>query len=47
MEGGMENMLQAYDYDDFANDSINNWMGDNSDFRKDKLKGKEFHIDSI
>ena len=47
MEGGMENMLQAYKYDDFANDSINNWMGDNSDFRKDKLKGKEFHIDSI
>lgn len=46
-EGGMQNLLQAYTSDSHTSKSIDDWMGNNSDFRKNRLKGKEFHIDSI
>ena len=46
-EGGLEGLILQYHPDKKAAESINNWFGDNSDIRKDALRGREFHIDMI
>ena len=47
-EGGLDNLIKAYSKDEKSNTSIENWMGKaNTDFRKEKLRGKEFHIDLL
>ena len=45
-EGGMEKLIHPYSMDKEAFNSINNWFGKDSDFRKEALRGKEFHIDN-
>lgn len=47
LEGGLDNILIPFTLDESGSQAIIDWMGDNSDVRKQKLRGKEFHIDSI
>lgn len=46
-EGGLDNLLMPLIPDDKAVESINNWMGNDSSYRKSSLRGKEFHIDAV
>jgi len=45
MEGGLDNLLLPFKFDKKATESIDNWYGDDSEPRKDFLRGREFHID--
>ena len=47
LEGGLDKILIPFTLDELGSQAIVDWMGDNSDIRKQKLRGKEFHIDSI
>ena len=47
LEGGLENLMVTLEKDKDADNTISDWMGSNSDIRKEKLKGREFHIDKI
>lgn len=44
-EGGMEGLMRNFVKDENADKSITNWYGKKSDVRKEKLRGREFHID--
>ena len=46
-EQGLEGLLLSFNYDSCASRSLDNWMGDNSEYRKQALRGKEFRIDGI
>lgn len=46
-EGSLENLLMAISLDKESNSSLENWMGDRVDYRKNALRGKEFHIDMM
>ena len=41
----MEKLLMPFKMDKNAEDSIDNWYGNDSEPRKDFLRGREFHID--
>lgn len=45
-EGGIEGLMTPYEYDEEIEKSIERWFGDDSNKRKEVLRGKEFHIDS-
>lgn len=45
--GSLESLLLSFQKDESSNPSLENWMGDKSDYRKLKLKGKVFTIDAI
>jgi len=45
-EGGIEGLMTPYEYDEEIEKSIERWFGDDSNKRKEALRGKEFHIDS-
>lgn len=45
-EGGMENLLMKFNYDDKAEESIINWFGPDPTERKARLRGHEFHINN-
>ena len=44
-EGGMEGLMRNFVKDENADKSITDWYGKKSDVRKEKLRGREFHID--
>ena len=46
-EGGFEKILLKFELDDSAQKSLENWMGDDSGYRKEALRGQEFHIEGI
>ena len=46
-EGGIEGLMHPYTPDDKSDDTISDWFGDDTDKRKEYLRGREFHIDSI
>ena len=43
-EGGLEGLLLTLTQDDCASESLEHWMGDSADYRKQSLRGREFHI---
>jgi len=45
MVGGIENLIHPYEYDENSVGNINRWFGENSELRKEVLRGREFHID--
>lgn len=45
--GGLDSLLLSFKKDNHSNPSLENWMGDKSDYRKDKLRNKSFRIDLI
>ena len=47
LEGGLDKILIPFTLDELGSQAIVDWMGDNSEIRKQKLRGKEFHIDNI
>lgn len=46
-EGGLDSLLLSLVPDSKAPESLDNWLGDNSEYRKRALRGKEFHIDGM
>jgi hypothetical protein len=38
--------MTPYEYDEEIEKSIERWFGDDSNKRKEVLRGKEFHIDN-
>ena len=47
-EGGtLEHLLLTYKMDDSSNVSLESWMGDKTDYRKLKLRGKAFSIEGV
>ena len=45
-EGGMEKLLMPFEYDNKAQETIQNWFGNDSEPRKVALRGREFHINN-
>ena len=45
MVGGIEKLIHPYSYDETSTEAIDRWFGENSELRKEILRGKEFHID--
>ena len=43
-EGGLEGLLLTLTQDDCASESLEHWMGDSANYRKQSLRGREFHI---
>lgn len=43
--GGMENLLKEFNLDEKAPETLRAWFGDNPEPRKERLRGREFHID--
>jgi DNA topoisomerase-2 len=44
---GLENMIQTFSFDDKSDFSIDLWMGNDADARKDQLEGKYFLYESL
>ena len=47
MYGGLDNLITSYTEDDICSASIERWFSSDTGKRKDMLRGREFHIDSI
>ena len=45
-EGGMDGLIHPYEFDENAEQAIKNWFGSSSAPRKEKIRGREFHIDN-
>lgn len=45
-EGGMEKLIKPYEPDETTDEVIRNWFGNDSEPRKDALRGREFHINN-